>query len=195
MFRIYLAVVDVIPAAIVLVPLFLILYGTAYKRDSRKSIICCLFCLYLAAVFSLVGIPNVTYFRPDLNLNFIPFAGIVYDLKNSVLNIALFVPLGVFLPVLWERFRRVAPTVVFGAGLSLTIELLQMLTYRATDVNDLITNTLGAMLGFLVAKPISRRYPVIGKGRGDVYALCALSFSVMFFLHPVLSPMLWDRIL
>lgn len=195
MIRIYLAAVDVVPAAIVIVPVFLILYGTAYQRDFRKTILYCLFCLYLAAVFSLVGIPNVTYFRPDLNLNLIPFLGMVTDLKNSLLNIALFVPLGFFLPLLWDRFRKAGYAIIFGFFLSLTIELLQTLTYRATDVNDLLTNLAGTVVGYFLAKAIVGSNPSIGKGRGEVYYLCALSFSVMFIIHPFLSPMIWDRIL
>lgn len=195
MLRIYLAAVDVIPAATVLIPVFLILYRTTYGRDLRKSILHCLFCLYLAAVFALVGIPNVTYVRFDLNLNLIPFHGMVDDFKNSILNILLFVPLGFFLPVLWEPFKRVSPVILFGLGLSLTIELLQILTYRATDVNDLITNVSGTAMGFLLVKPIAGWYPPTDKGSGEAYALCALSFFVMFFLHPFLSPMIWDKIL
>jgi len=188
MIRIYLA-------AVVLVPLFLVLYFTAYERELRKSILYCLFCLYLSAVFALVGIPNVTYFRPGLNLNLVPFRGMLADLKNSVLNIALFVPLGVFLPVLWDRFRKWYPVVMYGFALSLAIELLQMLTYRATDVNDLITNTLGAAAGFLTAKPIADRYQPVNGASGGVYGLPLLSFSVMFFLHPFLSPLIWDSLL
>lgn len=195
MIRIYLTLVDVIPAAVILVPMFLIFHFTVYVRDLRKSLLNGLFCLYLAAVFALVGIPNVTYIRPHLNLNLIPFRGIVDDFKNCLLNILLFVPFGFFLPVLWGRFRSLLPGVLFGCGLSLTIELLQLLTYRATDVNDLITNACGTAIGFLLARPIAARYPPTGRGRGEPYALCALSFCVMFFLHPFLSPMIWDRIL
>lgn len=195
MTRIYLAMVDIIPAAVVLIPVFMILYATAYRRNIRQSISYCMFCLYLSAVFSLVGIPNILYFRPDVNLNLIPFCGILEDLKNSLLNIALFVPLGCFLPILWSRFRRPIPVVIFGFGLSLIIELLQLLTFRATDVNDLITNVLGTAIGFLIVKPFLKRFPEIGKGSREVYFLVTLSFSVMFFLHPVLSPMIWDRIL
>ena len=195
MIRIYLAAVDLIPAAVVLVPLFLIFYGTAYEKNLRKSAYYCVFCLYLSAVFSLVGIPNVTYFRPEANLNLIPFAGIVADIKNSILNVMLFVPLGLFLPVLWEQFRKLHSAVVFGFSMSLVIELLQLLTYRATDVNDLITNSLGTAVGYLLSKSFACRHPAIGKGKWDVYGLWALSFSVMFFIHPFLSPMIWDRIL
>lgn len=197
MFRLYLTAVDIIPAAMVLLPLFGILYCTVYKHNFRKCMLNCLFCLYLAAVFSLVGIPNVTYFRPEvnLNLNLIPFLGIMEDLKNSVLNILLFVPLGVFLPVLWDQFRNPVRAVSFGLCLSVMIELLQMLTFRATDVNDLITNTLGTMLGYLLAKLLRPKIPAAETRNREVYLLTALSFLVMFFVHPFLSPMIWDRIL
>ena len=195
MIRIYLAMVDIVPAAVVLIPIFLILYGTVYHRNNWQSVCGCLFCLYLSAVFSLVGIPNILYFRPEINLNLIPFYGIIADLKNSILNVALFVPLGCFLPVLWFRFRKFAPVVFFGFGLSLFIELLQMLTFRATDVNDLITNVLGTVIGFFIVKPFLMRLPESGKGRREVYALTGISFAVMFFLHPILSPLIWDRIL
>ena len=195
MVRVYLAAVDIVPAAVIIIPLFLVLHYRAYGRDTGKSALYCLFCLYLSAVFALVGIPNVTYFRQNLTLNLIPFLGIVADLKNSILNIVLFVPLGCFLPVLWQRFRELRPTVFFGFALSLGIELLQTLTYRATDVNDLITNTLGAAVGFLLIGPIVKKHPPVGSGQRDVYLLCGLSFAVMFFLHPFLSPLIWDRIL
>ncbi|MBR2421790.1 MAG: VanZ family protein [Oscillospiraceae bacterium] len=195
MYRFFLAAVDVVPAALVLLPLFWILYLTVYQRNVRKSILCCLYCLYLAAVFSLVGIPNVTYFRPDVNLNLIPFRGMVEDLKNGMLNVVLFVPLGFFLPVLWRRFRRPGPCLAFGFSLSLSIELLQLLTFRATDVNDLITNTLGTLLGFLMARRLAAKHSPAGEGTGEPVWLTALAFAVMFFAHPFLSPWLWDRIL
>lgn len=83
MIRFYLAAVDVVPAAVVLIPLFLVLHVTAYKGNLRKTVLYGIFCLYLSAVFSLVGIPNVRYFRPDVNWNLIPFAGLMGDLKTA----------------------------------------------------------------------------------------------------------------
>ena len=154
-----------------------------------------LFCLYLSAVFSLVGIPNVLYVRPEINLNLIPLLGIIDDLSNSLLNVLLFIPLGLFLPVIWLRYRTVKSTVVFGIGLSLVIELLQMLTFRATDVNDLITNTAGTAIGFLLAQPIICKLPAVEQGKREAYVLMAVSFGVMFFLHPFLSPVIWNNFL
>ena len=195
MYRFYLAAVDVIPAAVVLVPLFLILYVTAFKRNLIKSGMYCLFSLYLSAVFSLVGIPNILYVRPEINLNLIPLLGIIDDLSNSLLNVLLFIPLGLFLPVIWTYYRNVKSTVAFGIGLSLVIELLQMLTFRATDVNDLITNTAGTAIGFLLVQPIICKFPAVEQRNREAYALLGAAFGVMFFLHPFLSPVIWDNFL
>jgi len=179
----------------VLVPVFGVLYCTVYSYDIRKSILYCLFCLYLAAVFSLVGIPNLRYFRPEVNLNLIPLIGMIGDFKNSILNVILFVPLGLFLPLLWNGYRRLIPGIAFGFGLSLTIELMQMLTYRTTDVNDLITNTAGYLLGFLLVKPMVKRFPAVERNSRDLYLLSILTFAIMFCVHPFLSPFIWDSIL
>lgn len=195
MYRLLLIAVDVIPAALVLVPVFILLYPRVYSREIRKCAWGCLYCLYMAAVFSLVGIPNVTYFRPEVNLNLIPFAGMIRDLKNSILNVLLFVPLGFFLPLMWPRFRKILYADAFAFSFSLAIELLQMLTFRATDVNDLITNTAGAVLGFLAAKPLFKRYAAAEQGNISAVFLSLLSFAVMFFVHPFLSAAIWDALL
>lgn len=71
---------------------------------------------------------------------------------NVLLNIALFVPLGVLLPLLWKPFRKWYAALGAGFGVSLLIELTQLFTGRGMcDVDDLFTNTLGAMLGWCAA--------------------------------------------
>lgn len=67
---------------------------------------------------------------------------------NIILNIALFVPLGILLPLLWKRFRKGHWMLLAGFSLTLAIELGQMVTGNMTDVDDLLHNTLGAMLGW-----------------------------------------------
>ena len=142
-----------------------------------------------------MGLPNVLYIRPEINLNLIPLFGIIDDLSNSLLNVLLFIPLGLFLPVIWTYYRNVKSTVAFGIGLSLVIELLQMLTFRATDVNDLITNTAGTAIGFLLVQPIICKFPAVEQRNREAYALLGAAFGVMFFLHPFLSPVIWDNFL
>ncbi|WP_240665818.1 VanZ family protein [Agromyces sp. LHK192] len=73
------------------------------------------------------------------------------------LNVLLFVPLGVFVRLLWRR--GVVVSLLAGLGLSLLIELTQLTgvwglypcAYRVFDVDDLLTNTLGAVIGSLLS--------------------------------------------
>ena len=71
---------------------------------------------------------------------------------NVLLNIALFAPLGFLLPLLTKPFRKWYTALGAGFGVSFLIELTQLLTARGMcDVDDLFTNTLGAMLGWCAA--------------------------------------------
>ena len=64
-------------------------------------------------------------------------------------NVAMFVPLGFFLPLLWERLRKWWKTWLATLGIMLLIELAQLLTLRGFfDVDDLILNVLGAAIGY-----------------------------------------------
>ena len=195
MYRFYLAAIDMLPGALLLAPIYLIL-NKAYFHNGRKSILYYLFSCYLSAVYVLVGLPNVTYVRPELNLNLIPIIGMVDDWKNSILNVLLFIPLGAALPVLWNQFRQRKNAVLFGFGTSLTIELLQMLTFRATDVNDLITNTLGTYLGFLCTERLLHSHQMAGSDKAaEVLIVIVSVLLVMFFVYPFASSALWDLIL
>ena len=199
MYRFYLAAMDLLPAAIVLIPAYCIL-NRIYFHNVRKSILYYLFSCYLSVVYVLVGLPSVTYIRAELNLNLLPLIGMVTDFKNSLLNILLFIPLGTALPLLWFQFRTCKSTVRFGFCTSAAIELLQILTYRATDVNDLITNTLGTFLGFHCAAVFLKKMPAvkdpakITESKELILILVAM-FLVMFFIYPFASAALWDYIL
>lgn len=181
------AVIEILPAAAFLVPVYLLLHKL-YFRDARRCGLCFLFSFYLCAVYALVGLPNASYIRFDLSGNLIPFRDMLTGLRSTVQNVLLFVPLGVFLPLLWKKYRMCRSTVRFGFCMSLAIELLQMFTYRATDINDLITNTAGAFLGFLLARVAMRRFPGIAgtvQCKKDLLIVFMLPFIIMFFLYPV----------
>lgn len=188
MARILFALREVFCGAVVLLPVCLLL-NKAVFHNGRKTALYFLFTCYLAAIYVLVGLPNVTYVRLELNLNAVPFLGIVEDLKNSILNVLLFVPLGFGLPALWEKYGEGKRTVLFGLGVSLAIELLQIFTLRATDVNDLITNVLGTALGFFLARILGLRG---GEKHRELYLLLAVTFAVMFFVQPFLSASVWN---
>ena len=189
---------DLFCAGLILVPFFLLLNRFRF-RDLTKAALYCVFSLYLVAVYHLVGLPCITYINPGVNLNLIPLVGMAGDLRSTLLNVALFIPLGILLRLLWKPFRNGSRAILFGFGLSLCIELLQLLTLRATDINDLITNTLGTFLGFLLAGLLVARTPP-GRMEGydnrwDAHLLCGLVFAVMFFADPYIFTFFWNLIL
>lgn len=70
---------------------------------------------------------------------------------NLVGNVVAFMPFGAFLPIFSVRCRRMLWTVWYSFELSLVVELLQLIfKVGSFDVDDLLLNTVGGMLGFLV---------------------------------------------
>lgn len=78
---------------------------------------------------------------------------------NIAGNLALLAPLGFLLPLFWRHFHSAKHIILFAAGLSLSIELIQLAAGGVTSVDDLILNTVGAVIGFLLAKLVFRVYP------------------------------------
>ena len=90
--------------------------------------------------------------------------GSVFDLKlfstwgindrNNALgveNVLLFVPYGFFGCWAFERAKGFLWCTLMGAATSLTIETLQLVTGRGFfQIDDIVTNTLGAMVGWLI---------------------------------------------
>lgn len=68
---------------------------------------------------------------------------------NLVGNVALFLPMGVFSPLLFKRTDRFWSILKVGFLASLSFEVFQLVTgFGVFDVDDLILNTLGTLLGW-----------------------------------------------
>jgi len=82
--------------------------------------------------------------------NLLPFC-----LRNTLGNIALFLPLGILLPLVSKRYRSLGRVALIALCLSLTIEMIQFLSQfignpRSVDIDDVLLNTIGACLGLLI---------------------------------------------
>lgn len=77
-----------------------------------------------------------------------------YSLKNwmnVILNIAMFVPFGMLLPLLVKAFRKCYLTIPIGFLVSLAVETIQLVLKSGFfDIDDLFTNTLGTAIGFCI---------------------------------------------
>lgn len=105
--------------------------------------------------------------------NLVPFASIlqlirdtptVFAFENIVGNLVLFVPLGVLLPILFEQLRRPTALLWRAAFISLLVEGTQFLTRaRSVDIDDVILNATGAMIGlgiYCLAAMVIRRFSI-----------------------------------
>ena len=88
-------------------------------------------------------------------INFIPFVNLLdYDSKRDLLlnligNTAMFIPTGIMTPLIYKNRNGFGKTVLTGFLISLTIEIMQLpFAVRASDVDDLILNTLGCAIGY-----------------------------------------------
>ena len=120
----------------------LILYFFIRKKSGRKQsifhiIAVFVFCYYLFGILTVTGIgyTSTISFRPQISI--IPFCGMISGPIDTILNLVLFVPL-----------------------FSLSIEIVQMFGWGATDINDLIINTAGACLGYLIYYLVSKILPI-----------------------------------
>jgi glycopeptide antibiotics resistance protein len=81
---------------------------------------------------------------------------------SFTLNILMFVPFGILVPLVWRRVNGAGRVGVASLIASLVIELTQLVewivlgNYRTVDVNDLIANTAGGLLGYAILRAITR---------------------------------------
>ncbi|MEA4987582.1 MAG: VanZ family protein [Anaerovorax sp.] len=105
-------------------------------------------------------------------------------LKNTLGNFAIFIPMGILLPVLCKNVN-LKKTVLYCFLVSLTIELSQyVFGIGMTDIDDLILNTLGAAVGALLYFNILKKIDYKVKTR-----IGTLTFLSVFGMCGVLS--LW----
>lgn len=72
---------------------------------------------------------------------------------NILLNIAMMIPLGVLLPLVFKRCRKWKSMLLSGLGVALYIETMQYFSSKGIfDADDLFNNTLGSMMGFFFLK-------------------------------------------
>lgn len=177
--------IECFSTAAVLLPCFVLLHGCCFRRLSH-TLWCYALALYWGTVYVLTGLPTIYFITFDLNIYLIPFAGFFNDLGNSILNMLLFIPMGLLLPTLNENCRNRKNVLIIGFWVSLGIEFGQLFTYRVSDINDLITNTLGNFLGYLLYTRF-RPAPKAQLSGSELTVTAATAILAMFFLQQTLA--------
>ena len=88
-------------------------------------------------------------------VNLLPLVNLFdYESKRNLLlnvigNAAMFIPSGIVLPFVYKRLNSFWKVLLAGIGISLCIEIIQLpFSVRATDIDDLILNTIGVIVGY-----------------------------------------------
>ena len=163
----------------------------------QKQLVFCLLILYLSMVYRIVGLPGAVFVHWSPKINWIPFRdfGDRMYLFQTSMNVVMVVPLGIFLPMLWPRYRSLSRIIPAGALSSVLIELLQMFSNRVTDVDDLIMNTLGAVIGFFLVRrwivPLPDRKDS-GDDAGVFWKTNILVILSTIFLHPFSAELIYS---
>ena len=91
----------------------------------------------------------------NFRINLLPFVYItdyeaLWEMKVNIIgNVAMFIPIGTIWPSVFRKLDTHKKVIAAGVGFSLFIEILQLPFYdRVTDVDDLILNSLGFLLGY-----------------------------------------------
>ena len=90
-------------------------------------------------------------------INFVPFVNLFdYAEKRSawinvIGNTAMFIPIGIIWPIVFKKLDSHKKVIFAGIGFSLFVEILQLPFFdRVTDIDDLILNSFGFILGYLI---------------------------------------------
>ena len=196
--------IDCVSSAIFVIPALAILQCTIYRKF-KPFCVKLIFAFYAIAMFSVVGVPAVGTLQIDFGMNLIPFADIVNSpfayMKNTILNIILFIPMGFFVPAVWKNFRSFKTMFFMGLAVSLGIELLQIFTFRLTDIDDLITNTAGTVIGYEISRKFSFPFSLKTEEskeslvRYEPVLILAVTLWVSMFLKPMVSDGIWNIII
>ena len=102
--------------------------------------------LFRSAAYSNIELDPIASYRRAMRA---PAHLAAIEIRNIILNIAMFVPLGVFLPLLFKKCRKFYVVLSASFLTTLAIEATQLATRRGVfAIEDILHNTLGAALGF-----------------------------------------------
>ena len=162
--------IELIAVVIVMIISFIIL-ERFYKKDKINKIqmfFCILFIIYLlhvygSTVFSRLPSKRIckleVFWSWKEILNSMNTTYPKYELfLENILNVIMLLPLGIFLPLVYGKKIDWKVGLLIGFCISFSIELMQLILCRGMfDVDDIIHNSLGFLIGILISNRILRK--------------------------------------
>lgn len=152
-----LALIFIIIISVLYLPILLHLKKkgkTVIRQLSYIGLICSVFLI----IFSTIFFVPITFHPEEHILNIKPFNWIgnrdsfQQIIVEKVPNIMLFIPFGFFVPIVLKNKRKLYKTTIIALGITFSVEFIQYFIGRSSDIDDIITNLLGAIVGYAVFK-------------------------------------------
>lgn len=146
-----------------------LIYNRKKQINYLHEIFFLLFVMFISGLASITILPQISISGGQIlisgigsgEVNLIPFkvfADNAYEIScgnfsfiliNTFGNILMFIPFGLFPPLLWHNIK-LGKSALIGFFASFTVETVQLFLSRGTDVDDLWLNTLGTCLGYVI---------------------------------------------
>jgi len=168
-----------------------IIYLIKYKKKIilHKELMDLLFIIYVLCLFYVVTFEDVSFGISNLT----PFTEIFrYDIgsnlfiKNVLGNIILFIPYGFFTSY-YLKLEKIFSILGLSFLISFTIETTQVLIGRVFDIDDIILNLIGGLLGFSIYHimnkiksnlPMLLKKPIIY----NIIMICLLALAITYLM-------------
>lgn len=165
---------NMLPIMLISIPFFIITRIIIYKFylkvkvNWHHEILLLILYIFIVGLASQALTGTFSIKNIDINkINIIPFKILVetyqeifinnninYFIISFLGNIIMFIPIGLLLPILFKTSDLII--ILSGFCFSLFIEINQLFLIRSTDIDDLIFNTLGVILGLVIFKILKK---------------------------------------
>lgn len=162
-----------------------------------KEITSLLFLIYILSLFYIVTFQDDNYGY----LNLIPFKEIFrYNIiseaffRNVIGNILLYMPFGFFITVYLNE-KRIYPTTILVFITSVSIETVQLSIGRVFDVDDIILNVVGGILGsviFLILEKFKEKLPTALKKDWLINLIVIIFLLIIIIYFTNLNTYIWS---
>lgn len=178
--------VQVIPITLLIGLLYIIFRFLKLKKNNsdinyKREILYLIFICYIVGLFNLVLVPinfwDIIWYNIFYNFNENPFAGI-FDFSYNFIptiykiiigeytldswgkamivgNFLMFIPMGIFLPLCFKNINK-KNIFKYAVLIPFAIEVLQLVAGRSFDIDDLVMNFLGIVIGYFIVELVKK---------------------------------------
>lgn len=164
--------------------LFMLLYLCKFRKMQKTTFQTTMYYVFIIYVFTVLAITRVigsVMWKPSIG-SFVGFSFLELFSMEKLLNVMLFVPLGVFFPYFIKQ-KKWYLYVLMGAISSGLIECIQcFFVGRLADITDIVTNTLGCALGVAIFFCTRWLYRKFGKKKNIGIGSLSIGLNIVLLI-------------